>query len=103
MQESRKRTVEPVVDDQLNHIREILVRAAQVPQSARDLGFDQFRQFENGQIFDPATTRSVTKGQVDPVTGTVASGDSTSAGTRPARPDNPGEYGRNLRILATLE
>jgi hypothetical protein len=32
------------------------------------------RSFENGQIFDPATTRSVTKGVVDPVTGLAATG-----------------------------
>lgn len=32
------------------------------------------RSFETGQIFDPATTRSVTAGQVDPVTGMVATG-----------------------------
>jgi hypothetical protein len=32
------------------------------------------RSFENGQIFDPATTRSVTAGQVDPVTGMTATG-----------------------------
>ncbi len=30
------------------------------------------RTYENGQIFDPATTRSVTAGQVDPVTGITA-------------------------------
>jgi hypothetical protein len=30
------------------------------------------RSFQNGQIFDPATTRSVTAGQVDPVTGRAA-------------------------------
>jgi Carboxypeptidase regulatory-like domain/TonB-dependent Receptor Plug Domain len=30
------------------------------------------RSFSNGQIFDPATTRSVTAGQVDPVTGIMA-------------------------------
>ncbi len=32
------------------------------------------RSFQNGQIFDPATTRSVTSGQVDPVTGLTATG-----------------------------
>ena len=32
------------------------------------------RTYENGQIFDPATTRSVTSGQADPVTGVVATG-----------------------------
>ncbi len=32
------------------------------------------RSYENGQIFDPATTRSVTLGQVDPVTGLTATG-----------------------------
>jgi hypothetical protein len=32
------------------------------------------RSFQNGQIFDPATTRSVSSGQVDPVTGKVATG-----------------------------
>jgi hypothetical protein len=32
------------------------------------------RSFENGQVFDPATTRSVTKGVVDPVTGLAATG-----------------------------
>jgi hypothetical protein len=32
------------------------------------------RSFQNGQVFDPATTRPVTKGQVDPVTGLAASG-----------------------------
>jgi hypothetical protein len=32
------------------------------------------RSFENGQIFDPATTRSVTQGTVDPVTGLAATG-----------------------------
>ena len=32
------------------------------------------RSFENGQIFDPATTRSVTNGVVDPVTGLSATG-----------------------------
>jgi hypothetical protein len=31
------------------------------------------RSFQNGQIFDPATTRAVTGGQVDPVTGKIAS------------------------------
>ncbi len=30
------------------------------------------RSFQNGQIFDPATTRAVTAGQVDPVTGIMA-------------------------------
>ncbi len=30
--------------------------------------------YENGQVFDPATTRSVTAGQKDPVTGLVATG-----------------------------
>ncbi len=30
------------------------------------------RSFTNGQIFDPATTRAVTAGQVDPVTGIMA-------------------------------
>jgi hypothetical protein len=30
------------------------------------------RSFSNGQIFDPATTRAVTAGQVDPVTGITA-------------------------------
>jgi hypothetical protein len=30
------------------------------------------RSFQNGQIFDPATTRAVTAGQVDPVTGLLA-------------------------------
>ena len=30
------------------------------------------RSFSNGQIFDPATTRAVTAGQVDPVTGIMA-------------------------------
>lgn len=30
------------------------------------------RTFQNGQIFDPATTRSVTMGVVDPVTGKAA-------------------------------
>lgn len=30
------------------------------------------RTFPNGQVFDPATTRAVTAGQVDPVTGLVA-------------------------------
>ncbi len=30
------------------------------------------RSFQNGQIFDPATSRAVTAGQVDPVTGIVA-------------------------------
>jgi hypothetical protein len=32
------------------------------------------RTFSTGQIFDPATTRSVTAGQVDPVTGLMATG-----------------------------
>lgn len=32
------------------------------------------RTYEEGQIFDPATTRSVTAGQVDPVTGLAATG-----------------------------
>lgn len=32
------------------------------------------RQYQNGQIFDPATTRAVTSGQIDPVTGKVATG-----------------------------
>jgi Carboxypeptidase regulatory-like domain len=32
------------------------------------------RTYQNGQIFDPATTRPVTAGQVDPVTGAVATG-----------------------------
>lgn len=32
------------------------------------------RSFENGQIFDPATTRSVSKGATDPVTGLPATG-----------------------------
>lgn len=32
------------------------------------------RTFETGQIFDPATTRSVAAGQMDPVTGMVATG-----------------------------
>ena len=32
------------------------------------------RSFENGQIFDPATTRAVTAGQVDPVSGLTATG-----------------------------
>ncbi|MGB7438626.1 MAG: TonB-dependent receptor [Candidatus Acidiferrum sp.] len=32
------------------------------------------RTFANGQIFDPATTRAVTAGQPDPVTGIVATG-----------------------------
>jgi hypothetical protein len=32
------------------------------------------RSFQNGQVFDPATTRSVTKGVVDPVTGLAATG-----------------------------
>ena len=32
------------------------------------------RSFENGQIFDPATTRAVTQGAVDPVTGLAATG-----------------------------
>jgi len=32
------------------------------------------RTYENGQVFDPATTRSVTAGQKDPVTGLVATG-----------------------------
>jgi hypothetical protein len=32
------------------------------------------RTFAIGQVFDPATTRSVTQGQVDPVTGLVATG-----------------------------
>jgi hypothetical protein len=32
------------------------------------------RTFQNGQIFDPATTRSVTSGQVDPTTGLQATG-----------------------------
>ena len=32
------------------------------------------RSFQNGQIFDPATTRPVTAGQVDPVTGLTATG-----------------------------
>jgi hypothetical protein len=30
------------------------------------------RTYENGQVFDPATTRAVTAGQTDPVTGLVA-------------------------------
>jgi Carboxypeptidase regulatory-like domain len=43
------------------------------------------RSFENGQIFDPATTRSVTSGQVDPVTGLAA----TATGyVREAFPNN---------------
>ena len=43
------------------------------------------RPFENGQIFDPATTRSVTSGQVDPVTGLAA----TATGyVREAFPNN---------------
>lgn len=46
-----------------------------------DLG----RSFQNGQIFDPATTRSVTKGTVDPVTGIAA----TATGyVREAFPNN---------------
>ena len=32
------------------------------------------RTFQNGQIFDPATTRAVTAGQADPVTGMTATG-----------------------------
>ena len=32
------------------------------------------RTFPLGQVFDPATTRAVTKGQLDPVTGLVATG-----------------------------
>ena len=32
------------------------------------------RTYENGQVLDPATTRSVTTGQVDPLTGLVATG-----------------------------
>ena len=30
------------------------------------------RSFEDGQIFDPATTRAITGGQADPVTGIAA-------------------------------
>ena len=32
------------------------------------------RSFQNGQVFDPATTRSVTKGRADPGTGLAATG-----------------------------
>jgi hypothetical protein len=35
------------------------------------------RSFSNGQIFDPATTRAVTAGQVDPVTGIMATANLT--------------------------
>jgi hypothetical protein len=43
------------------------------------------RSFNNGQIFDPATTRAVTAGQVDPVTGIAAT---TSGYVREAFPNN---------------
>ncbi|HTZ60869.1 MAG TPA: TonB-dependent receptor [Acidobacteriaceae bacterium] len=43
------------------------------------------RSFSNGQIFDPATTRPVTAGQVDPFTGITAA---TSGYVREAFPNN---------------
>jgi hypothetical protein len=49
------------------------------------------RSFSNGQIFDPATTRSVTAGQVDPVTGIMAT---TSGYVREAFPNNQLPAGR---------
>lgn len=41
-------------------------------QSGKASGDPLGRSFPNGTIFDPATTRSVTAGQVDPVTGLTA-------------------------------
>jgi hypothetical protein len=49
------------------------------------------RSFSNGQIFDPATTRSVTAGQVDPVTGIMAT---TNGYVREAFPNNQLPTGR---------
>jgi hypothetical protein len=49
------------------------------------------RSFSNGQIFDPATTRSVTAGQVDPVTGIMAT---TNGYVREAFPNNQLPKGR---------
>jgi hypothetical protein len=81
------------VDYEGTRIRNGATTTATVPTGAeRNSGFTDFsdlvgatgtntrtdllgRTFENGQIFDPATTRSVKKGQADPVTGMVASAD----------------------------
>src|SRR3984885_7747466 len=49
------------------------------------------RSFSNGQIFDPATTRPVTAGQVDPVTGIMAT---TTGYVREAFPNNQLPAGR---------
>ncbi len=49
------------------------------------------RSFSNGQIFDPATTRAVTAGKVDPVTGIMAT---TSGYVREAFPNNQLPAGR---------
>ena len=49
------------------------------------------RSFNNGQIFDPATTRAVTAGQVDPVTGIMAT---KSGYVREAFPNNQLPAGR---------
>ncbi len=49
------------------------------------------RSFNNGQIFDPATTRAVTAGQVDPVTGLAAT---TTGYVREAFPNNQLPAGR---------
>jgi Carboxypeptidase regulatory-like domain/TonB-dependent Receptor Plug Domain len=49
------------------------------------------RTFNNGQIFDPATTRPVTAGQVDPVTGIMAT---TTGYVREAFPNNQLPAGR---------
>jgi hypothetical protein len=49
------------------------------------------RSFSNGQIFDPATTRPVTAGQVDPVTGIMAA---TTGYVREAFPNNQLPVGR---------
>ena len=49
------------------------------------------RSFSNGQIFDPATTRAVTAGQVDPVTGIMAT---KNGYVREAFPNNQLPAGR---------
>jgi Carboxypeptidase regulatory-like domain/TonB-dependent Receptor Plug Domain len=49
------------------------------------------RSFSNGQVFDPATTRPVTAGQVDPVTGIMAT---TNGYVREAFPNNQIPVGR---------
>jgi len=76
-------------DYQGTRLRQALNYRATVPTTKmRDSGYQDFselysqststvtdslgRTFSNGQIFDPATTRAVTAGQVDPVTGMVA-------------------------------